>query len=66
MVPKIAKQHNIDLVFFGEIEAEYGKPVSDNLTSLRDKSYYTYENIKDIYLGGTKVSELINKYKKLN
>ena len=53
LAPKIAKQHNIDLVFFGENEAEYGNPVSDNLNSLRDKSYYTYENIKDIYLGGT-------------
>ena len=49
--------------FFLENEAEYGNPVSDNLNSLRDKSYYTYENIKDIYLGGTKVSELLNKYK---
>ena len=59
LAPKIAKQHNINLVFFGENEAEYGNPVSDNLNSLRDKSYYTYENIKDVYLAGTKVSELI-------
>ena len=63
LAPKLARQHNIDLVFFGENEAEYGNPVSDNLNSLRDKSYYTYENIKDVYLAGTKVSELIQKYK---
>ena len=48
--PQLASLYNIDLVFYGENEAEYGNPVSDNLNSLRDKSYYTYEKIKDIYL----------------
>ena len=45
LAPKIAKQYNINLVFFGENEAEYGNPISDNLNSVRDKSYYTYQNI---------------------
>lgn len=39
--PKLAAKFNIPLVFYGENEAEYGNPIADNLSSLRDKSYHT-------------------------
>lgn len=62
LAPKIAAQMGIDLIFYGENEAEYGNPVADNTTSLRDKSYYTAENVDEIYLGGISIKELKEVY----
>jgi N-acetyl sugar amidotransferase len=62
LAPKIAAQFGIPLVFYGENEAEYGNPVSDNSSSLRDKSYYTLNNLDEIYLGGVPIKELREKY----
>lgn len=61
--PKIALQYNIPLIFYGENEAEYGNPIADNATSLRDKSYYSMKNIDEMYLGGVSVKEIREKYK---
>lgn len=61
--PKMALKFNIPLIFYGENEAEYGNPIAENATSLRDKSYYTSKNIDDLYLGGVSVKELNKKYK---
>lgn len=63
LAPKIACKYGIPLVFYGENEAEYGNPIADNSTSLRDKSYYTMKHMSEIYLGGVSVQELIDKYK---
>lgn len=60
--PKLAAKFNIPLVFYGENEAEYGNPIADNTTSLRDKSYHTFNNIDELYLGGVSVKELREKY----
>ena len=60
---KIALKYKIPLVFFGENEAEHGNPIADNNSSLRDKSYYSSENIDKLYLGGVKIEKLINIYK---
>ncbi|MDB9989831.1 N-acetyl sugar amidotransferase [Flavobacteriales bacterium] len=62
MAPKLAAKFNIPLIFYGENEAEYGNPIADNTTSLRDKSYFSYNNIDDIYLGGVKVKNLKEDY----
>ena len=62
LAPKIAAAHGINLIFYGENEAEYGNPIADNMTSLRDKSYYSFEHLDEIYLGGVSVPELIEKY----
>ena len=59
IAPKIAKNFGIDLVFYGENEAEYGNPLADNQTSLRDKSYHTFKNYDNIYLAGEKISNLL-------
>ena len=50
-------------MFYGENEAEYGNPIADTTTSLRDKSYYTMNNLDEIYLGGVSIKELQEKYK---
>ena len=62
LAPKIAANYGIDLIFYGENEAEYGNPIADNSTSLRDKSYFSYNNLDDIYLGGVTIKELTEKY----
>ncbi|OQA75870.1 MAG: hypothetical protein BWY32_03199 [bacterium ADurb.Bin243] len=62
LAPKIAAKYNIPLIFYGENEAEYGNPMADNATSLRDRSYYTMNNLDDVYLGGVSVRELTEKH----
>lgn len=62
LAPKIALQYGIPLIFFGENEAEYGNPVADNATSLRDKSYYAMQDLSEVYLAGLPVPELIERH----
>jgi N-acetyl sugar amidotransferase len=62
LAPKIASKYGIPLIFYGENEAEYGNPIADNSSSLRDKSYFSYKNIDEVYLGGVSVRELREKY----
>jgi N-acetyl sugar amidotransferase len=63
LAPKIALQYNIPLIFYGENEAEYGNPIAENATSLRDKSYYTMKDLSEVYLAGVSAPELMEKYK---
>lgn len=63
LAPKLAINFNIPLVFYGENEAEYGNPIADNETSLRDKSYYSVSHLDEVYLGGVSFKELMDKYK---
>lgn len=62
LAPKLAAKFDIPLVFYGENEAEYGNPIADNVASLRDKSYYSFKNLDEIYLGGVSIRELQEKY----
>ena len=62
LAPKIAAQHGINLVFYGENEAEYGNPLADNTNSLRDKSYFSFENLDEIFLAGVSIKDLTEKY----
>lgn len=63
LAPKIAAKYGIPLIIYGENEAEYGNPIADNTSSLRDKSYFTFSNLKDLYLAGVSVNDLIKKFK---
>ena len=62
IAPKIALKYKIPLIFYGENEAEYGNPIADNETSLREKSFYTYKNIDQTYIGGLPLKELIKNH----
>lgn len=62
LAPKIALQTGIPLIFYGEPEAEYGNPLVETETSLRDKSYYVMTNLSDVYLAGVSVPELQEKH----
>lgn len=63
LAPKLAIQLGIPLIFYGENEAEYGNPIADNAKSLRDRSYYVFKNLDEIYLGGISIRQLQEKYK---
>jgi N-acetyl sugar amidotransferase len=62
LAPKIAIHHSIPLIFYGENEAEYGNPIADNQTSLRDKSYYVMRDLSEVYLAGCPIPMLLEKY----
>jgi hypothetical protein len=62
LAPKLAAKFGIPLIFYGENEAEYGNPIADNSSSLRDKSYFAAQNINDMYLAGLPVRELLERY----
>ena len=61
LAPKVALREGIQLIFYGENEAEYGNPIADNENSLRDKSYYSIRDLSEIYLGGVSISELTER-----
>ena len=63
IAPKIALKYNVPLIFYGENQAEYGNPIADNHSSLMDKSFYTFNNVDELYLGGLSIKELKEKYK---
>ncbi len=60
--PKLAASLGIPLVFYGENEAEYGNPIADTSTSLRDRSFHTFQNLDEIYLGGVSIADLHDHY----
>jgi N-acetyl sugar amidotransferase len=62
IAPKIAAKYNIPLIFYGENEAEYGNPIADNQSSLRDRSYYTMQNLSELHMSGVPVPMLRERY----
>jgi N-acetyl sugar amidotransferase len=62
LAPKIALQYEVPLVFYGENEAEYGNPIADNSSSLRDRSYYAMQHLDEVHLGGVAVPKLLRDY----
>jgi len=61
--PKMAILFNIPLVFYGENEAEYGNPIDTGTTPLRDTAYFSASQDENIYLGGTSLRELQDRYR---
>ena len=62
LAPKMALLFDIPLVFYGENEAEYGNPLEDSDSSLRDESYFASDNKSEILLGGISKEELIQEF----
>jgi N-acetyl sugar amidotransferase len=62
LAPKLALKFGVPLVFYGESEAEYGNPVAETNTSLRDRSYYAAQNTDALVLGGVTVKDLIEQH----
>ena len=62
LAPKIAAKFGIDLIFYGENEAEYGNPLADNASSLRDKAFHTMDDFSEMIIAGLPVSKLMDEY----
>jgi N-acetyl sugar amidotransferase len=62
LAPKVAAQHGIELVFYGENEAEYGNPQGDMESAKRDFKYFTGDDESKIHLAGVSVKELKESY----
>jgi N-acetyl sugar amidotransferase len=58
IAPKFSALYDIPLVFYGENEAEYGNPVSDNSTALRDWRYFTAQDDSQIHISGVSLADL--------
>ncbi len=62
LAPKLALKFGVPLIFYGEHEAEHGNFIAADKSATRDKSFYTMQNLDDIYLAGVKVRELKEKH----
>jgi hypothetical protein len=59
--PLIAEKFGIDLVMYGENQAEYGNNISENKDPKMDKSFFTTEDPSSVVLGGLPIKEIINQ-----
>jgi N-acetyl sugar amidotransferase len=62
LAPKMALIFDLPLVFYGENEAEYGNAIQDNTNAKRDWGYFSAEDQSKIFIAGTSVSELKERY----
>jgi N-acetyl sugar amidotransferase len=63
LAPKIADKYDIPLIFYGENEAEYGNPIKDAETAIRDFNYFSIASDSEAFISGVPISELKSKYK---
>ncbi len=63
LAPKIAKNFGIELVFYGEHEAEFGNPISEASIPTRSDSFHSIDNYDDILLGGMPINQILDKFK---
>ena len=62
LAPRIASQFGIELVFYGENEAEYGNPISDTDSATRSDSYFSASSQSEFFLGGVPIGTLLEDY----
>lgn len=60
--PKIAARFGIDLVMYGENQAEYGNPVGENSVATMDSKFFHKSNVQDLFLGGSSVDSILRNY----
>ena len=58
MPPKIAAKYDIELIFYGENQAEYGNPKSDSKNPKMANKFFSKDDKDKIFLGGTSLDEL--------
>ena len=65
--PQIAMKFGINLIFYGENQAEYGNALKENAKPEMDKKFFSTKKLDDITLGGEKLNKILKKYNfKLN
>lgn len=58
IAPKVAAEHNIKLIFYGESEAEYNNNPMSFYNSKVDNKYFSVENFDNLILAGIKIKDL--------
>jgi len=61
--PSIASKFGINLIMYGENQAEYGNNVEDNQNAEMQSEFFSAKDSESIYLGGYSVKKIINDYK---
>jgi N-acetyl sugar amidotransferase len=59
--PLIAQKFGIDLVMYGENQAEYGNSIDENKDPKMDNRFFTSEDPTSVVLGGLPIKEIINQ-----
>ncbi len=62
LAPKMAVLHQIPLVFYGENEAEYGNPIDDADSAIRQWKYFSASEKSSIHLGGASIKDLTSNF----
>ncbi len=60
--PLFASKFDVNLVFYGENQAEYGNNIEENKIPTMDKKFFSADDPLMMKLGGEKISDLINDY----
>jgi N-acetyl sugar amidotransferase len=62
LAPQLALRFDLPLVFYGENEAEYGNPLGDTRSAVRDQVYYSAVGKERLFLGGVSTEDLVDRY----
>jgi N-acetyl sugar amidotransferase len=62
IAPRMAAMMDIPLVFYGENEAEYGNPISDNDSARRSWDYFSQPDESSTYIGGVSLQDLKDQF----
>jgi len=58
IAPKVAAEHNIKLIFYGESESLYNNSPEGFFKSKVDDKYFSIDNFDNLVLGGIKIKDL--------
>jgi N-acetyl sugar amidotransferase len=59
--PKMAAKFGIQLVMYGENQAEYGNNISENKSAVMKEDFFTSSSPNSVFLGGKSVKQMINE-----
>lgn len=60
--PAMAQKYGVELVMYGENQAEYGNDPSENFKPTMDTKFFSAQDPLDMRLGGVKVSDIISEH----
>jgi hypothetical protein len=60
--PAMALRYGVELVMYGENQAEYGNSVSDNKRPTMDSSFYSTGDVLEMKFGGKTMKNIIDEY----
>ena len=60
--PLMARRFGVELVMYGENQAEYGNNSDENFTPTMDRSFFSAPSINELTLGGRSVSSIMEEF----